>query len=53
VLFEGGEIHVGVSIGVTLAATGESVDDILNRADQAMYRAKRNTGEHIELAIKR
>jgi diguanylate cyclase (GGDEF)-like protein/PAS domain S-box-containing protein len=53
VQFDGGEVHVGVSIGVTLASTGELVDDILNRADQAMYRAKRNPDEKIELATKR
>ena len=35
------EVTLGASIGVTLAGPGEAVDDILNRADQAMYRAKR------------
>jgi diguanylate cyclase (GGDEF)-like protein/PAS domain S-box-containing protein len=53
VTFDDGEVTVGVSIGVTLAGPGESVDDILNRADQAMYRAKRNPDQHIELAVKR
>jgi diguanylate cyclase (GGDEF)-like protein/PAS domain S-box-containing protein len=50
---EGTDIALGASIGVTLAAQGESVDDILNRADQAMYRAKRNPDDKIELAVKR
>ena len=47
-------VTLGASIGVTLAGPGESVDDILNRADQAMYRAKRRADdEKIELATKR
>jgi diguanylate cyclase (GGDEF)-like protein/PAS domain S-box-containing protein len=50
---EGIEVTLGASIGVTLAGPGEAVDDILNRADQAMYRAKRRPGDKIELATKR
>jgi diguanylate cyclase (GGDEF)-like protein/PAS domain S-box-containing protein len=50
---DGTEVTLGASIGVTLAGPGEVVDDILNRADQAMYRAKRREGEKIELAVKR
>jgi diguanylate cyclase (GGDEF)-like protein len=47
-------VTLGASIGVTLAGPGESVDDILNRADQAMYRAKRRADDDkIELAVKR
>lgn len=30
-----------VSIGVTLAGSGEPIDAVINRADRAMYRAKR------------
>ena len=47
------EVILGASIGVTLAGPGEAVDDVLNRADQAMYRAKRRPGDKIELAVKR
>jgi diguanylate cyclase (GGDEF)-like protein/PAS domain S-box-containing protein len=48
------QVGLGASIGVTLAGPGESVDDILNRADQAMYRAKRRAADDkIELATKR
>ena len=47
------EVTLGASIGVTLAGPGEAVDDVLNRADQAMYRAKRRPGDKIELAVKR
>jgi diguanylate cyclase (GGDEF)-like protein/PAS domain S-box-containing protein len=50
---DGAHITLGASIGVTLAGPGESVDDILNRADQAMYRAKRRPGDKIEVAVKR
>jgi diguanylate cyclase (GGDEF)-like protein len=51
---DGLEVTLGASIGVTLAGPGEVVDDILNRADQAMYRAKRRPApDHIELATKR
>lgn len=35
-----GRVSVTLSIGVTLARPGESVDDLLARADAAMYRAK-------------
>jgi diguanylate cyclase (GGDEF)-like protein/PAS domain S-box-containing protein len=37
----GGTVAVSASIGVTLADAGESVDQIVARADAAMYEAKR------------
>jgi diguanylate cyclase (GGDEF)-like protein len=35
-----GTVHATVSIGVTLAAPGESTGSLVARADEAMYRAK-------------
>ena len=35
-----GTVHATVSIGVTLAAPGESTESLVARADEAMYRAK-------------
>ena len=37
---DGGEIEVSLSIGVALAAPGESPASVLRRADAAMYQAK-------------
>lgn len=37
---EGNRLTLGVAIGVTLIATGDSPDAIIARADQAMYRVK-------------
>lgn len=36
----GGVVKGGVSIGVAVLRPGETVDQVVNRADQAMYRAK-------------
>jgi diguanylate cyclase (GGDEF)-like protein len=38
--WNGSEIPLGISIGVVLARKGEGIDELLARADQAMYRAK-------------
>ena len=37
---EGGEVSVGVSVGVAYAITGDVGTDVLRNADTAMYRAK-------------
>lgn len=37
---DGGDIRTTMSIGVALSTPGESVDSIIARADEAMYRAK-------------
>ncbi len=40
-LIEGHEVHVGVSIGITVCpADGEQADQLLRNADLALYRAK-------------
>jgi len=36
-----------MSIGVTLAIPGESVDDTIARADMVMYQAKRAGGNQV------
>ncbi len=45
-----GPIALTVSIGVTLLAPGESQEDALQRADEAMYRAKAKGRNRVELA---
>ncbi len=47
----GMEVPVPLSIGVAQAAREEDdLDDLLKRADQAMYRAKRAGGDRVEMA---
>ncbi|WP_197024682.1 PAS domain S-box protein [Cellulomonas sp. KRMCY2] len=41
------QLVVTLSIGVTLAVPGESVDAMIARADQAMYRAKQAGGDRV------
>ncbi len=43
-------IEISTSIGIALAGPGETVDDVLSLADQAMYRAKRNPESSIVVA---
>ena len=47
----GGRVFVSASVGVTLAEPGETVDDIVARADAAMYEAKRR-GKDAVFAIR-
>ncbi|MBW8311107.1 MAG: GGDEF domain-containing protein [Rhizobium sp.] len=49
-LFHGEEVPVPLSIGVAEARPEDSLDDLLKRADLAMYRAKRAGGDRVELA---
>ena len=42
-----GAIGITLSIGVTLAGQGENTDAIIARADDAMYRAKRQGGNQV------
>lgn len=44
VLATGGSISIGTSIGIALAEAHEPVDDLIRRADEAMYSAK-NAGK--------
>lgn len=44
---DGLTLTVTLSIGVTLAVPGEDVDDMIARADQAMYRAKLAGGDQV------
>ena len=40
----GGEVRVGMSVGVALATRGATVDDLLSAADAALYACKRAGG---------
>ena len=46
----GGFLSITLSIGVTMVEPGESSDEIMSRADRAMYRAKQ-TGRNQVLAF--
>ncbi|MCF7531746.1 GGDEF domain-containing protein [Pseudomonas petrae] len=46
--FKGERVTVTVSMGITLFAPGERSDAVLKRADQALYRAKREGRNRIE-----
>ncbi len=37
---DGNIVNLRASVGIAVAQTGESIDELVNRADQAMYRAK-------------
>ncbi len=50
VTIPGGSVHATVSIGVTLATPGESVDSMVARADTALYDAKQ-TGRNQVISI--
>lgn len=41
VVYEGAELHPSTSIGIALAFDGEARDDLIARADNALYRAKK------------
>jgi diguanylate cyclase (GGDEF)-like protein/PAS domain S-box-containing protein len=44
---DGHTLTTTLSIGVTLAVPGESVDAMIARADEAMYQAKQAGGDHV------
>lgn len=46
-LIHGHTLAVSASVGVHLAAPGESVKEVLERADEAMYRVKRGSTEAV------
>ncbi|MFZ3219950.1 MAG: GGDEF domain-containing protein [Rhodoferax sp.] len=50
-LFEEQSISITASFGVAALETGEAGDRILNRADVAMYEAKRRGRNRVELAV--
>lgn len=48
----GGTVTVSASVGVTVAEPGETIDDIVARADAAMYEAKRS-GKDCVVGVRR
>jgi diguanylate cyclase (GGDEF)-like protein len=47
--FDGTEINVTLSLGVAVHRPEESMDDLLRRADEALYRAKESGRNRVEL----
>ncbi|MDQ6928045.1 MAG: EAL domain-containing protein, partial [Actinomycetota bacterium] len=43
------DVATGTSIGIAVALPGEGVDELVNRADAAMYTAKKRGGGHYEV----
>ena len=41
----------GVSIGAAILADGESAEEVLQRADQSLYAAKRTGGGHLRMVV--
>jgi diguanylate cyclase (GGDEF)-like protein len=46
----GQTVDVGVSVGITLTVPGDTVDAVMERADAAMYAAKRDGGRRFAMA---
>jgi diguanylate cyclase (GGDEF)-like protein len=46
-----GPLSPTISLGVTLLTVGEALDDALLRADQALYRAKREGRNQVQMAL--
>jgi diguanylate cyclase (GGDEF)-like protein/PAS domain S-box-containing protein len=49
VVVEGRELNVGGSVGIALAHDGSTVDELLRNADAAMYAAKSNGKQTVEV----
>lgn len=47
----GTTVHATASVGVTLALDGETLDTSLQRADEAMYRAKREGRNQVQVGL--
>ena len=47
--FDGMHIHASLSIGVVLSAATDDLSELLNQADQAMYRAKRDGRDRVHV----
>jgi diguanylate cyclase (GGDEF)-like protein len=47
----GAAVHVAVSVGAAVIHRPSTVDEALHRADAAMYRAKQNPDEALEVTV--
>jgi diguanylate cyclase (GGDEF)-like protein len=45
------DLHVSVSIGLTLSDSGMTVRDLIHRADEALYAAKRGGKNRVRLFV--
>ena len=50
VVFQGQALQMSISLGCATLQAGESVDGLQQRADQALYQAKRNGRNRLNLA---
>jgi len=48
-LFQNQQIAVTLSIGLTKIVEGDTMDEIINRSDIALYRAKNNGKNRMEM----
>jgi diguanylate cyclase len=48
-LFQNQQIPVTLSIGISKITDGDTIDEIINRSDVALYRAKKNGKDRIEV----
>ncbi|OHD80535.1 MAG: hypothetical protein A2W83_02670 [Sulfuricurvum sp. RIFCSPLOWO2_12_43_5] len=50
-LFQNQQIPVTLSIGLTKVITADSIDAIIDRSDKALYRAKNNGKDRLEMEL--
>jgi len=48
---DGNHLRVTVSIGATLAAPQDTMDSLVKRADELMYRSKTKGGNHVSPSL--
>ena len=48
---EGDSADIGLSVGIALAEPGTAADDLIDRADDALYRVKRTGGRGVHISL--
>ena len=48
---EGDTVDIGLSVGIALTQPGTAVDDLIDRADDALYRVKRAGGRGVHISL--